>query len=200
MVGGGGGMAVQTACYSPARMLLLGSSLAFEEVRLELLAELGSLPSDSGPKRPGELGPLASDGGVKRPSQPSGRRREVGTLPLVKSTLKSPVENYVRTPPALSPWGVYAGLEKPAYTWTLQEVCRWLKRNCPHHYPSLLELFSQHDITGRALLRLNEGKLARMGVHRESQRQELLQQLLQLRLREEAQQLSLLSRGWGESL
>lgn len=48
---------------------------------------------------------------------------------------------------------------------------------------------------GRALLRLNGEKLQRMGIALEAQRQELLQQVLQLQVREEVRNLQLLSQG-----
>uniref|UniRef100_UPI00358F9552 protein aveugle-like n=1 Tax=Myxine glutinosa TaxID=7769 RepID=UPI00358F9552 len=89
---------------------------------------------------------------------------------------------------------------KPAYLWSVGEVCRWLKRHCPRHYPSLLELFSRHDITGRVLLRLTEATLARMGIGGLAPRQDLLAQLLLLRLREDALHLSLLAQGFSGSL
>lgn len=49
--------------------------------------------------------------------------------------------------------------------------------------------------TGRALLRLNNEKLERMGLVQETLRQELLQQVLQLQVQEEGRNLQLLSRG-----
>lgn len=62
-----------------------------------------------------------------------------------------------------------------------------------------MEAFSQHAITGRALLRLNAEKLQRMGLAQEAQRQEVLQQLLHLQVREEGRSLQLLSQGqWEE--
>lgn len=48
---------------------------------------------------------------------------------------------------------------------------------------------------GRALLRLNGEKLQRMGIALEAQRQEVLQQVLQLQVREEVRNLQLLSQG-----
>lgn len=48
---------------------------------------------------------------------------------------------------------------------------------------------------GRALLRLNGEKLQRMGIAHEAQRQEVLQQVLQLQVREEVRNLQLLSQG-----
>ena len=47
---------------------------------------------------------------------------------------------------------------------------------------------------GRALLRLNGEKLERMGIVQEGLRQEVLQQVLQLQVREEVRNLQLLSR------
>lgn len=57
----------------------------------------------------------------------------------------------------------------------------------PHCLPSLS--------LGRALLRLNADKLQRMGLTQEAQRQEVLQQVLHLQVREEGRSLQLLSQG-----
>uniref|UniRef100_H2M0U8 Sterile alpha motif domain containing 10 n=1 Tax=Oryzias latipes TaxID=8090 RepID=H2M0U8_ORYLA len=85
-------------------------------------------------------------------------------------------------------------LSKPVVLWTQQDVCKWLKKHCPHNYLTYVEAFSHHAITGRALLRLNGEKLERMGIVQESLRQEVLQQVLQLQVREEVRNLQLLSR------
>ncbi|XP_069506945.1 sterile alpha motif domain-containing protein 10 isoform X1 [Ambystoma mexicanum] len=74
----------------------------------------------------------------------------------------------------------FSSLTKPVVLWTQQDVCKWLKKHCPHNYLIYVEAFSHHAITGRALLRLNAEKLQRMGITHESQRQEVLQQVLQL--------------------
>ncbi|XP_064420250.1 sterile alpha motif domain-containing protein 10 [Latimeria chalumnae] len=84
-------------------------------------------------------------------------------------------------------------LSRPVVLWTQQDVCKWLKKHCPHNYLTYVEVFSHHAITGRALLRLNAEKLQRMGIAQESQRQEVLQQVLQLQVREEVRNLQLLS-------
>ncbi|XP_077473591.1 sterile alpha motif domain-containing protein 10-like [Stigmatopora argus] len=84
---------------------------------------------------------------------------------------------------------------RPAVLWTQQDVCGWLKKHCPHHYLVLVEVFSHHAITGRALLRLDGDKLKRMGLVQEALRRQLLQQLLQLQLREEGRHLRLLDAG-----
>ncbi|XP_042317399.1 sterile alpha motif domain-containing protein 10 isoform X2 [Sceloporus undulatus] len=96
-------------------------------------------------------------------------------------------------------YGIYhtsptlGSLTKPVVLWTQQDVCKWLKKHCPHNYLIYVEAFSHHAITGRALLRLNAEKLQRMGIMHESQRQEVLQQVLQLQVREEVRNLQLLS-------
>ncbi|XP_030069307.1 sterile alpha motif domain-containing protein 10 [Microcaecilia unicolor] len=84
---------------------------------------------------------------------------------------------------------------KPVVLWSQQDVCKWLKKHCPHNYLFYVEAFSHHAITGRVLLRLNSEKLQRMGIMQESQRQELLQQVLQLQVHEEVRSLQLLSQG-----
>ncbi|KAF7460840.1 Hypothetical predicted protein [Marmota monax] len=80
------------------------------------------------------------------------------------------------TSPSLS------GLTRPVVLWSQQDVCKWLKKHCPHNYLVYVEAFSHHAITGRALLRLNAEKLQRMGLVQEAQRQEVLQQVLRLQL------------------
>uniref|UniRef100_A0A8B9FKV3 Sterile alpha motif domain containing 10 n=1 Tax=Amazona collaria TaxID=241587 RepID=A0A8B9FKV3_9PSIT len=95
-------------------------------------------------------------------------------------------------------YGIYhtsptlGSLAKPVVLWTQQDVCKWLKKHCPHNYLIYVEAFSHHAITGRALLRLNGEKLQRMGIAPEAQRQEVLQQVLQLQVREEVRNLQLL--------
>ncbi|XP_026875046.2 sterile alpha motif domain-containing protein 10 [Electrophorus electricus] len=86
-----------------------------------------------------------------------------------------------------------SSLSKPVVLWTQQDVCKWLKKHCPHNYLTYVEAFSHHAITGRALLRLNAEKLERMGILQDTLRQEVLQQVLQLQVREEVRYLQLLS-------
>ncbi|XP_051912817.1 sterile alpha motif domain-containing protein 10-like isoform X2 [Hippocampus zosterae] len=87
-----------------------------------------------------------------------------------------------------------SSLSKPVVLWTQQDVCKWLKKHCPHNYLTYVEAFSHHAITGRALLRLNGEKLQRMGIIQDTLRKEVLQQVLQLQVREEVRNLQLLSR------
>ncbi|XP_028820014.1 sterile alpha motif domain-containing protein 12 isoform X2 [Denticeps clupeoides] len=90
-------------------------------------------------------------------------------------------------------------LSKPVALWTQQDVCKWLKKHCPNQHQIYSDSFKQHDITGRALMRLTDRKLERMGIVQESQRQHILQQVLQLRVREEVRTLQLLTQASLES-
>uniref|UniRef100_A0ABI7XTW1 SAM domain-containing protein n=1 Tax=Felis catus TaxID=9685 RepID=A0ABI7XTW1_FELCA len=74
-------------------------------------------------------------------------------------------------------------LSKPVALWTQQDVCKWLKKHCPNQY----------QIYRRALLRLTDKKLERMGIAQENLRQHILQQVLQLKVREEVRNLQLLT-------
>ncbi|CAN8183746.1 unnamed protein product [Coccothraustes coccothraustes] len=106
--------------------------------------------------------------------------------PESKDTPKRQVE------PEISKSGTVK-LTKPVALWTQQDVCKWLKKHCPNQYQIYSESFKQHDITGRALLRLTDKKLERMGIAQESLRQHILQQVLQLKVREEVRNLQLLT-------
>uniref|UniRef100_A0A8C8R833 Sterile alpha motif domain containing 10 n=1 Tax=Pelusios castaneus TaxID=367368 RepID=A0A8C8R833_9SAUR len=125
-----------------------------------------------------------------------GRTIKLLQQPGTDGSQSRPYEHYgiYHTSPTLG------SLTKPVVLWTQQDVCKWLKKHCPHNYLIYVEAFSHHAITGRALLRLNAEKLQRMGITHESQRQEVLQQVLQLQVREEVRNLQLLSQGKGEGL
>lgn len=51
-------------------------------------------------------------------------------------------------------YGIYhtsptlGSLAKPVVLWTQQDVCKWLKKHCPHNYLIYVEAFSHHAITG----------------------------------------------------
>ncbi|KAI4796198.1 hypothetical protein KUCAC02_029388, partial [Chaenocephalus aceratus] len=38
-------------------------------------------------------------------------------------------------------------LIRPVVMWSQQDVCKWLKKHCPHNYLTYVEAFSQHAIT-----------------------------------------------------
>ncbi|XP_074409656.1 sterile alpha motif domain-containing protein 10 isoform X1 [Zonotrichia albicollis] len=128
------------------------------------------------------------DGRSQRPDGP-GRTVKLLRQPGTEGSQVRGCDHYgiYHTSPTLG------SLVKPVVLWTQQDVCKWLKKHCPHNYLIYVEAFSHHAITGRALLRLNGEKLQRMGIALEAQRQELLQQVLQLQVREEVRNLQLLS-------
>lgn len=93
------------------------------------------------------------------------------------------------SPPAQGP----EGPQRPAGRWSGAEVGSWL---AAHGGPgALAELAREHALTGRALLRLTEGSLRRMGVTPRSRRRELLRELLRLRLQQEVQELRSIAGG-----
>ncbi|KAM6457814.1 sterile alpha motif domain-containing protein 12 isoform 4-T4 [Liasis olivaceus] len=117
----------------------------------------------------------------------SSLKKENSKLPELKGTLqRQPLESEA------SKFHIVK-LTKPVALWTQQDVCKWLKKHCPNQYQIYSESFKQHDITGRALLRLTDKKLERMGIAQESLRQHILQQVLQLKVREEVRNLQLLT-------
>lgn len=89
-------------------------------------------------------------------------------------------------------------LSKPVALWTQQDVCKWLKKHCPNQYQIYSESFKQRDITGRALPRLTDKQLERVGIAQENLRQLILQQVLQLKVREEVRNLQLLTQASAE--
>ncbi|XP_055013581.1 sterile alpha motif domain-containing protein 12 [Boleophthalmus pectinirostris] len=122
----------------------------------------------------------------------------------VTSTTTGVYGRYVRSPSqprrylallvtAMSRRPGHVKLSKPVALWTVQDVCKWLKKHCPNQHQIYSDAFKQHDITGRALMRLTDRKLERMGIVQEAQRQHILQQVLQLRVREEVRTLQLLT-------
>uniref|UniRef100_A0A8D2GQR6 Sterile alpha motif domain containing 10 n=1 Tax=Urocitellus parryii TaxID=9999 RepID=A0A8D2GQR6_UROPR len=62
-------------------------------------------------------------------------------LPL-QGRLYSDHYGLYHTSPSLS------GLTRPVVLWSQQDVCKWLKKHCPHNYLVYVEAFSQHAITG----------------------------------------------------
>lgn len=77
--------------------------------------------------------------------------------------------------------------QRPAGQWTVAEVGAWLAARSGAG--ELAELACHHAVPGRALLRLTEGSLQRMGVTPRSRRRELLRELLRLRLQQELEEL-----------
>ncbi|KAM3842082.1 sterile alpha motif domain-containing protein 12 isoform 2-T2 [Vipera latastei] len=115
--------------------------------------------------------------------EPTSLKNETSTLPELKETLqRQSLESEA------SKFHIVK-LTKPVALWTQQDVCKWLKKHCPNQY----------QIYSRALLRLTDKKLERMGIAQESLRQHILQQVLQLKVREEVRNLQLLTQEFSKS-
>jgi len=71
---------------------------------------------------------------------------------------------------------------KPVYLWTVSDVLKWYRRHCSE-YLVYLELFSKHDITGRALLRITDYSLQRMGITDNRDREAIWKEILKQRLK-----------------
>ncbi|GAA6214942.1 sterile alpha motif domain-containing protein 12-like [Lates japonicus] len=81
-------------------------------------------------------------------------------------------------------------LSKRVSLWTVEEVLEWVQEQYPAHMSTLHKAIMKHAISGRALLRLKDHHLELLGVEAEEQQQEILQDLLLLRVQEEINELS----------
>ncbi|XP_035986131.1 sterile alpha motif domain-containing protein 12-like isoform X1 [Fundulus heteroclitus] len=81
-------------------------------------------------------------------------------------------------------------------SWSVEEVLEWIQEQHPEHIESLYKGIMKHDISGRALLRLKEHHLKLLGVEDNEQQQEILQDLLLLRVQEEINELNDICSGW----
>ncbi|XP_055305652.1 protein aveugle [Sitodiplosis mosellana] len=70
----------------------------------------------------------------------------------------------------------------PAILWTVADVQKWYRRHCSE-YHQYNELFLQHEITGRALLRLNDNSLQRMGIQNNRDREAIWREIVKQRLK-----------------
>lgn len=82
------------------------------------------------------------------------------------------------------------GLSKRVSLWSVEDVLQWVQDQLPDHMGTLQKAIIKHDISGRALLRLKDHHLEFLGVEAEEQQQEILQDLLLLRVQEEINELN----------
>lgn len=76
-----------------------------------------------------------------------------------------------------------AARPKLVYLWTVADVQKWFRRHCGDYSSLYSDIFTQHDITGRVLVRINETKLLRLGVHNPDHRMEIWREILKLKLK-----------------
>lgn len=81
-------------------------------------------------------------------------------------------------------------LSKRVSSWSVEEVLEWMQEQYPAHMNTLHKAIIKHAISGRALLRLKDHHLELLGVEAEEQQQEILQDLLLLRVQEEIDELN----------
>lgn len=72
---------------------------------------------------------------------------------------------------------------KPVYIWTKMEVQKWLRRHAPKAAEKYAHKLDEHQITGRTLIALNDAKLTRMGIAEQELRDEMVTEILKLRLK-----------------
>lgn len=79
-----------------------------------------------------------------------------GVFPLTGPNPVNPFPSHSPQGRACDHYGIYhtsptlGSLAKPVVLWTQQDVCKWLKKHCPHNYLIYVEAFSHHAITGTA--------------------------------------------------
>ncbi|KAL9704606.1 hypothetical protein quinque_008124 [Culex quinquefasciatus] len=72
---------------------------------------------------------------------------------------------------------------KPVYLWTVADSQKWLRRHCSERGATYSDLFQKHEITGRALLRITDDSLHRMGIEDEKDREDILREMIKQRLK-----------------
>ncbi|KAK6490032.1 sterile alpha motif domain-containing protein 12-like [Huso huso] len=90
----------------------------------------------------------------------------------------------------LQPTVTSVDCKKRVSLWTVQKVHSWVRLQFPCCQTSFLLAIVNHAISGRALLRLTDSKLERMGIAQKQQRHDILQEVLSLRVVEELDNLN----------
>lgn len=78
---------------------------------------------------------------------------------------------------------------KLCYQWTTADVQKWFKRHCSEYFQLYAHLFSSNDITGKALVRISEGTLLRMGIKNPEHLEAIWREILKLRLKADIQEM-----------
>ncbi|EDW10018.1 hypothetical protein AWZ03_011824 [Drosophila navojoa] len=71
---------------------------------------------------------------------------------------------------------------KAVHQWTVGDVQKWYDRHCGE-YTKYVGLFAEHDITGRALLRITDSTLQRMGITDNRDREAIWREIVKQRLK-----------------
>jgi len=76
--------------------------------------------------------------------------------------------------------------------WNPDDVNKWLRKQCSSLYQPYGDLLRQHEINGRSLVRLTDWKLSMIGMNNSAHREELLRQIVRLKLKFDSQELKAL--------
>ncbi|KAK7086522.1 hypothetical protein SK128_012503 [Halocaridina rubra] len=78
---------------------------------------------------------------------------------------------------------------KPCYLWSTADVQKWFKRHCSEYFQLYSHLLIHHDITGKALVRMTEGTLIRLGITHPEHLEAIWREILKLRLKADIQEM-----------
>ncbi|XP_072026900.1 sterile alpha motif domain-containing protein 12-like [Amphiura filiformis] len=81
------------------------------------------------------------------------------------------------------PSGRVKKLRRPLHAWTKDDVTKWLRVYHNRYFQLYEEIFEHHELTGRALLRMNSSKLERIGIADPDHREDLLYQIFRLQIK-----------------
>lgn len=81
------------------------------------------------------------------------------------------------------------GRSKRVSLWSVEDVSGWAREQYPSQHGTIRPAILRHAISGRALLRLQQHHLERLGVDVKEQRK-VLEDILRLRVQEELENLN----------
>jgi hypothetical protein len=75
---------------------------------------------------------------------------------------------------------------------------KWMRRHCEHYYGEYGQLFLEHEITGRSMVRMSEVTLERMGIKDPTHRDDLCRIILKLKLKSDILEMKDLEKKSGD--
>lgn len=77
---------------------------------------------------------------------------------------------------------------RPMHLWGVSDVLKFFRRHCseylsPFYATRYIDLFAEHEITGRVLLRIDDDSLYRMGIENNEHRDAILREILKQKLK-----------------
>ncbi|KAI1306005.1 Protein aveugle [Halotydeus destructor] len=87
---------------------------------------------------------------------------------------------------------------KPVFFWNNTDVMKWLKRHCEEYYGLYGQMFLEHEITGRQLVRMTDITLQRMGINEAQHRDDLCRIIMKLKLKSDILEMKDLEKKSGD--